>query len=123
MEKSIEPSWNIENQWEKEYKEKINDIKFDILRKFAPLAGSINSKVNKYIDEYWTKFLFAEVEKDDIIITYTLAKDEESRYSINIDYELEEWDPRVNEYKSNDEFITLNESQTEKYLKIFEFKY
>ena len=122
MEKGIEPLWNIDNQWERECKERLNDIKFDIIRKFVPFAGSINSKIYKYIDEYWTKFLFKEVEEDGIITTYTLVKDIESRYSINIDYELKEWDPRISEYKSNDEFTPLSESQTEKYLEIFTFK-
>ena len=121
---NYEPLWTIDSQEEKILKKNLNDLKFNALWTFASSEESSNSKITKYTDKYWNKYLHTKVEKDGIIIHYTLFKDidEKIGYFINIDYELEEWDPRTDEYRSNDDFIRLNESQTEKFLEIFKIK-
>jgi hypothetical protein len=125
MEKRIEAWWNndpsclVDVQAERECIKNLNDFKFDTIRKFT--TSEFDSKTFKDIDEYWNKYLFTEDEKDGIITHYVLVKDE-AWYSILIEYELKDGDPRISEYKNDNRFKLLDVYETAKYLKFFEIK-
>lgn len=128
MEKGIDipnnsdPSWIYESEAKRLYQEMVNDVDFDNIWRLTPFDYKSNSKILTSVDECWNKYLYTMDDNDGIYTYYTLKKDMENNYYIMIVYKFQDWDIRVDEYKSDEEFKPLSVWQTKKYLEIFKNK-